>query len=199
LQVDSAVPVELSSFTAKVLGNGNVKLDWRTESELNNYGFEVQRSEFDIQGGLNWKKIVFIEGHGNSNSPNEYSFLDDGISYGVYLYRLKQIDNDGTYEYCNEIEIDAGKIPNDFVLEQNYPNPFNPSTTIRFALNESVPASLKIYDALGDEMAELFNEQTIAGKIYDVEFNAKNLSSGIYFYKLETPARTIHRKMLLIK
>ena len=199
LQVDSAVPVELSSFTAKVLGNGNVKLDWRTESEVNNYGFEVQCSEFDIQGGLNWKKIVFVEGHGNSNSPNEYSYLDKGISYGVYLYRLKQIDNDGTYEYSNEIEIDAGKIPNDFVLEQNYPNPFNPSTTIRFALNESVPASLKIYDALGNEIAELFNEQTIAGKIYDVEFNAKNLSSGIYFYKLETPSRTIHRKMLLIK
>jgi hypothetical protein len=194
----TALPVELSSFTAQVLRNSGVQLNWITETEIDNYGFEVERSELNVQSS-SWKNIAFVEGHGNSNSPNEYSFLDKGISYGKYLYRLKQIDNDGTFEYSNEIEVDAGEIPNGFVLEQNYPNPFNPSTTIRFAINESVPASLKIYDALGNKITELFNEQTEAGKIYNLEFEGGTLSSGIFFYKLETPSHTIHRKMILIK
>ena len=87
----------------------------------------------------------------------------------------------------------------EYELSQNYPNPFNPSTTIRFAINENVPASLKIYDVLGNEVEELFNERTEAGKVYNLEFKAENLSSGIYFYRLETPTKILHRKMLLIK
>jgi hypothetical protein len=196
----TALPVELSSFTAQVLRNGGVQLDWTTETEIDNYGFELERRIVSKHSTIgNWEKIGFVEGQGNSNSPKEYSFLDEGISYGKYLYRLKQIDTDGTFEYSDEIEVDAGEIPNGFVLEQNYPNPFNPSTTIRFAINESVPATLKIYDALGNEVAELFNEKSEARKIYNIEFDGGNLSSGIYFYKLETPSRIIHRKMILIK
>ena len=209
LEIDSAVPVELSSFIAKSSKDG-VQLDWVTQTEVNNYGFEVERTTTfppSYQGGSvrqlpdggGWEKIGFVEGHGNTNSPKKYSFIDRGINYGSFAYRLKQIDNDGSYEYSDEIEIDAGKIPNDFVLEQNYPNPFNPSTTIRFAINESVPASLKIYDVLGNEVEELFNERTEAGKVYNLEFKAENLSSGIYFYRLETPTKILHRKMLLIK
>ena len=195
----SPFPVELVLFTARISGS-KVILNWLTATEVNNYGFEVERQVGSGKTAVgNWEKIGFVEGHGNSNSPKNYSFTDKGISYGVYTYRLKQIDNDGTYEYSDEIEIDAGKIPNDFVLEQNYPNPFNPSTTIRFTINESVPASLKIYDVLGNEVEELFNEWTEAGKVYNLEFNAANLPSGVYFYKLETPTKILYRKMLLIK
>ena len=86
-----------------------------------------------------------------------------------------------------------------FKLKLNYPNSFNPSTTIRFAINESVPANLKIYDVLGNEVEELFNEHTEAGKVYNLEFNAAILPSGVYFYKLETPTKILNRKMLLIK
>ena len=89
--------------------------------------------------------------------------------------------------------------PAGYNLSQNYPNPFNPSTTIRFAIIESVPASLKIYDVLGNEVEELFNQRTEAGKVYNLEFNATNLPSGVYFYKLETPTKILHRKMLLVK
>jgi hypothetical protein len=194
----SALPVELSSFTAKVLKSGGVKLDWRTETEVSNYGFEVQKSE-DRSQESEWKTIGFVEGHGNSNSPKDYSFTDNGAGYGKYSYRLKQIDTDGQFEYSKVIEVDAGQIPGGFVLEQNYPNPFNPSTTIKFALAETQTAKLIIFDVLGNEVTVPFNGTAEGGKIYETEFDAANLSSGIYFYRLETKSRTENRKMLLLK
>jgi hypothetical protein len=211
LQIDHNLPVELSSFTAKVLKSGGVKLDWRTETEVSNYGFEVQRAEGNYEFRIsNFEIIGFVEGHGNSNSPKDYSFTDNSAGYGKYSYRLKQIDTDGQFEYSKVIEVDAGNIPNGFVLEQNYPNPFNPSTTIKFALAETQQAQLKVYDILGNEIVTLFNDIAEGGKVYEVEFNshsvsdlsfrlARNLSSGIYFYRLETKSRTENRKMLLLK
>ena len=146
----------------------------------------------------------------NSNSPKEYTFTDDNAQYGKYAYRLKQIDTDGDYEYSNIIELDAGNIPDGFVLEQNYPNPFNPSTTIKFALAETQKVELKVFDILGNEVAVLFNGIADGGKVYEVEFSSqsnygqsfrlvRNLSSGIYFYRLETESKVENRKMLLLK
>jgi hypothetical protein len=201
LQIDSALPVELSLFTAKVLKGGGVQLNWRTETEVSNYGFEIERSEnpkSEIQNPQ-FEKIGFVEGHGNSNSPKDYSFVDNSVYGGKYSYRLKQIDTDGKFEYSKVIEVDAGSIPGGFVLEQNYPNPFNPSTTIKFALAETQSAKLIIYDALGKEVAVPFNGTAEAGKLYESEFNGENLSSGIYFYRLETESKVENRKMLLIK
>ena len=198
LQTDFALPVELSLFTANVLKSGGVKLDWRTETEVSNYGFEVQKSE-DRSKESEWKTIGFVEGHGNSNSPKDYSFTDNSAGYGKYSYRLKQIDTDGQFEYSKVIEVDAGNIPGGFVLEQNYPNPFNPSTTIKFALAETQSAKLIIYDVLGNEVTVPFNGTAEGGKVYETEFDAANLSSGIYFYRLETKSRTENRKMLLLK
>ncbi|NWG27988.1 MAG: S8 family serine peptidase [Ignavibacteriaceae bacterium] len=198
---DGALPVELSSFTAKVLKSGGVQLNWRTETEVSNYGFEIERSEnpkSEIQNPQ-FEKISFVEGHGNSNSPKDYSFVDNSVYGGKYSYRLKQIDTDGKFEYSKVIEVDAGSIPGGFVLEQNYPNPFNPTTTIKFALAETQSAKLIIYDVLGNEVAVLFNGTAEAGKLYESEFNGENFSSGIYFYRLETESKVENRKMLLIK
>ena len=196
----SVLPVELSSFTAKALRNGGVKLDWRTETEVDNYGFEIERSQNNNKKLQDeWQKIGFVEGNGNSNSPKEYSYMDEAINYGSYAYRLKQIDTDGDFEYSKVIEVNAGNIPNGFVLEQNYPNPFNPSTLIKFAVAETQKAELTVIDLLGNEVATLFNDTAEGGKIYEKEFDASNLSSGIYFYQLKTDRRVENRKMLLIK
>ncbi|GBD86825.1 hypothetical protein BMS3Abin03_00749 [bacterium BMS3Abin03] len=202
----SALPVELSSFTYKIVSNG-VKLNWVTQTEVNNYGFEVERTspfpppyqEGGGEAGGGWEKIGFVEGHGNSNSPKYYSFINEGIKYGKYAYRLKQIDNDGTFEYSDVIEADAGEIPNGFVLEQNYPNPFNPSTSIKFAINKNETVSLKIYNELGEEVTTLFNGNAEAGKIYNLKFNGTDLPSGVYFYRLTTSTHSIIKKMLLLK
>jgi thermitase len=200
LQTDFALPVELSSFTVKVLKSGGVKLDWRTETEVSNYGFDVEKlQDYNIEKLQDWKNIGFVEGHGNSNSPKDYSFTDNSAGYGKYSYRLKQIDTDGQFEYSKVIEVDAGNIPGGFVLEQNYPNPFNPTTKIKFALAETQSAKLIIYDVLGNEVAIPFNGTAEGGKLYETEFSGENLSSGIYFYRLETKSRTENRKMLLLK
>jgi len=196
----SALPVELSSFTAKVLRSGGIKLDWITETEVNNYGFEVERSEINPKSELRnpqFQWIGFIEGHGNSSSPKEYNFLDEGVIYGSYAYRLKQIDNDGTFEYSKIIEIDIDA-PLEFELSQNYPNPFNPSTTIKFSLPVTSKVKLSVFNILGEEVQILVNEIKEAG-IYTINFNALQLNSGIYFYKLETRNFLRVKKMSLIR
>lgn len=196
LNIDNPLPVELTSFTAKVLKSGDIQLKWQTETEVNNYGFEILRSaKYDTM----WIKIGFVEGSGNSNSPKEYSYMDEVIKYGSYAYRLKQIDTDGQFEYSKVIEVDAGNIPNGFVLEQNYPNPFNPITTIKFAVAETQKAELKVIDLLGNEVETIFTGIADGGKIYEAVFNAENYSSGIYFYTFRTEQKFETRKMLLLK
>jgi hypothetical protein len=193
------LPVELSSFYAIVLDDA-VKLNWRTETEVSNYGFEVERlQDYIIEKLQEWEKIGFVEGNGNSNSPKKYSYTDLNVDYGKLAYRLKQIDTNGQFEYSDIIEVDAGNIPEEIVLEQNYPNPFNPNTKIKFALVETQQVELKVFDILGNEVAELFNGVAEGGKVYEREFSAENFSSGIYFYRLATDNKVEYRKMLLIK
>ena len=197
------LPVELSSFTAAIK-NGGIQLNWTTKTEINNYGFDIERSSSsrlpDRQAlGTTWNKIGFVEGSGNSNSPKEYSFIDDEIKYGKYFYRLKQTDNDGSIEYSKIVEVDAGNLADEFTLGQNFPNPFNPSTKIKFALRNDRVVLLNVYDVLGIRVATLFDGKAEANKIYEVEFDATELSSGIYIYRLESDSFFESRKMLLVK
>jgi len=188
----SPLPVELSSFTAIIFDEG-VKLLWITETEVNNYGFEILRqAQYD-----RWSLLGFIEGHGNSNSPKEYFFLDEEISYGSYAYRLKQIDNDGSYEYSDEILVD-NPAPVDYTLQQNYPNPFNPVTTISYSLPVKSQIELVIYNTLGEKIKQIVNGEKEAGS-YLVEFNAARLPSGIYFYRLQAGNFVETKKMVLMK
>jgi len=187
------IPVELTSFTASVTGK-SVALNWTTATELNNSGFEIQRSI----DNANWNAISFIRGRGTTSSLAEYSYIDNSISAGKYFYRLKQVDFNGSYEFSNIVEVFVG-IPKGFVLEQNYPNPFNPSTIIKFGFDKSTNTSLKVYDVLGNEVVNLFNENAEAGRIYEIDFNASGLSSGVYYYKLSGDNKTEIKKMLLLK
>jgi len=189
------LPVELSSFSASIK-NGKVLLKWRTETEVNNYGFEVQKSE-DRSQESEWNAIGFVTGNGNSNSPKDYSFLDDNITARKLSYRLKQIDTDGNFEYSKTIEIDLGS-PGKFELSQNYPNPFNPATTISFSLPESGNVRLMVYNLLGEQIADLINEVKEAG-IHTINFDASKLNSGIYIYRIEFGGYAQSRKMTFIK
>jgi len=196
---ESELPVELTSFTAIKIGS-TVKLNWNTATEINNYGFEVERCTPSAERQA-WNKIGFVNGNGNSNSPKDYSFDDRNLSADKYLYRLKQIDNDGQYEYSEIIEVDLG-LPTKYELTQNYPNPFNPSTKIKYSIpnvgSGLAQTVLKVYDVLGNEVAILVNEYKPAGS-YEVTFDASSLSSGIYFYKLHSGTFFETKKMLLIK
>jgi hypothetical protein len=199
------LPVELSYFSAVILDN-EVKLSWRTITEVNNYGFEVERTPHQsppYQGGEgdtrgDWEMIGFVEGHGNSNSPKEYVFNDASVNFaGTYFYRLKQIDNDGSYEYSKKLAVDFAS-PIIFKLRQNYPNPFNPSTAISFSLPVSSDVSLIIFNALGAEIITLV-ESFLESGVHTYIFNADGLTSGIYIYQLSTSEAAQTRKMLYLK
>jgi hypothetical protein len=190
---ESNLPVELISFTAFKLNN-EVKLTWQTATEINNFGFEIERSE----NNFNWDKIGFVAGNGNSNSPKEYSFIDDKLNKsGKYYYRLKQLDIDGGFEYSNVIEVDFVLV-NEFQLHQNYPNPFNPITRISWYSPVSSWQTLKVYDVLSNEVTTLVNEFREAGK-HEIKFDASNLPSGIYYYQLNSGGLVQSKKMLLVK
>lgn len=190
----TALPVELSSFTASQ-ENENIILRWRTETEINNYGFEIERNPPSIDA---WTKIGFVNGNGNCNSPKEYCFIDEQTSLpGTYHYKLKQIDFDGSFEYSNEVSVNKSNAGS-FVLTQNYPNPFNPSTTICFELPVSSKIEIAVYDALGREIEKLGEGIFEAGR-HNIEFQAKGLSAGVYFYSLKSENFFTVRKMLLLR
>jgi hypothetical protein len=191
LNTSPPVPVELKSFTA-VAGNKQIELSWSTSTELNNRGFEIERR---IDG--NFKYIGFVEGNGTTTEQNNYSYTDKNLSDGKYSYRLKQIDFDGSYGYSNVIETELKSL-DAYILEQNYPNPFNPATKIIWQSPVDGRQTLKVYDVLGNEVATLKDEYKPAG-VYEVVFDARQLSSGIYFYVLTTDGFVQSKKMLLLK
>ncbi|MCK9209348.1 MAG: ice-binding family protein [Ignavibacteriaceae bacterium] len=192
----TVLPVELTSFSV-ALNNNAIELNWKTATEVNNYGFEVQRSETQ---NYNWAKIGFVNGAGNSNSPKSYSFVDKTVSYGSYAYRLKQLDNNGEHTYSDVIEVNAAEqIPNGFLLNQNYPNPFNPSTQIQFGVSKNTYATLTVFNVLGVKVSTLFNGNAVTGHVYNLTFNGDNLASGIYYYKLQTNEKKEVRKMILMR
>jgi hypothetical protein len=185
------VPVELTSFTASPVGN-NINLKWTTATEVNNSGFEIQRMYSN-----KWEKIGFVNGNGTRSEQTEYTFTDKNLEPGKYAYRLRQIDHDGTFSYSPAVETEIGT-PLSFSISQNYPNPFNPSTSISFALPEAGNIKLVVYNLLGQQIRVLVNEYKSAGS-YTIDFNADNLNSGIYLYKIEYKSFTEVKKMTLLK
>lgn len=190
LTTGSTLPVELISFTSRNVDAG-IRLNWETATEINNYGFEVEK-----KSNGSWEKIGFVEGSGNSNSIKNYSYTDKAVS-GNLSYRLKQIDFDGSFKYSKEIEASV-KLPAQFSLDQNYPNPFNPATSISYQLPNDEKVVLKIYNILGSEVTTLVNENQSAGN-HKVTFDASGLSSGIYFYSIQAGSFSQTRKMILNK
>ncbi|MHB8853953.1 MAG: T9SS type A sorting domain-containing protein [Ignavibacteriaceae bacterium] len=192
--VNLPLPVELTSFTASANGSF-VTLYWHTATEVKNYGFEIERASTLL--AANWEKIGFVQGHGNSNSPKNYSFIDTNSVIGSVQYRLKQIDNDGSFKYSQIVEASFMK-PDKFELSQNYPNPFNPTTTISYSLPKDSKVVLEVYNTIGQRVATLENGEMRAGN-HNVEFNASQLASGIYFYKMQTNGFVSVKKLLLLK
>lgn len=186
-----AVPVELTSFTGYTSEN-KIILTWTTATETNNSGYDIERKISDA-----WEKIGFVAGSGTTTEFRTYSFIDENVKSGIYSYRLKQIDFNGTFEYSNIIEIEVSS-PTQYSLEQNYPNPFNPTTTISYSLKNKELVSLKVFDILGKEVLTLVNETMDAGT-YQYKLDASVLASGIYFYTLKAGEFISTKKMILLK
>jgi Secretion system C-terminal sorting domain len=207
---NGVLPVELTSFTAALSGSA-VSLKWQTATEINNYGFNVERLTTPLnppcQGGGQggnptspnavWETLGFVKGNGNSNSPKDYGFTDPNPPVGTVVYRLKQIDIDGAFKYSNQVSLVNTNVP-EFKLSQNYPNPFNPTTTIRYSIPEESRVTIKVYNMLGAEVATLINENKAAGN-HQIDFDGSKLASGTYVYKIQTDKYSASKKFLLLK
>ncbi len=199
----SPLPVQIASFTATTYNQWNVRLAWRTISEVNNYGFEVQRG-IDQRGPFGTVDGGFVPGHGTTNEPHTYSFIDTTAQPGTWFYRLKQVDLDGSVHYTDAIVINTltsvfvQTSPAEFGLAQNFPNPFNPSTKIRYALPAASQVLLEVFNTLGERVATLENGKREGG-YHDVEFTNSTLPSGVYYYRLTAGSSVVTRKMVLMK
>ncbi|HAB51523.1 MAG: hypothetical protein A2315_17385 [Ignavibacteria bacterium RIFOXYB2_FULL_35_12] len=187
------VPVELVSFNASANGS-EVNLAWTTATELNNSGFSIERKSASNK----WESIGFVKGNGTTTAANNYSFTDKNIlSQTVYSYRLKQLDFDGSYSYSKVVQVSTNLIST-FELKQNYPNPFNPSTQISFSLVQNGFVRLVVYNLLGQEVKTLINRNMEAGS-HSITFDASDLQSGVYLYKLNAAGSTLTKKMILLR
>ncbi len=196
------LPVQLAIFTGVELPGRGVRLDWRTLTEVNNYGFFVQRKR---QTDSLWADVQnsFVPGHGTTLEPHDYLFIDTTVRRGDHSYRLRQIDLNGTQHFSEAINVNVvtavgEELPRVFALHQNYPNPFNPTTTIRFALPKTTPVQLEVYNIIGQRVATLVNEIRQAG-YYNELFNANNIASGVYIYRLQAEGFTDVKKLMVLK
>jgi hypothetical protein len=186
-------PVELIAFSA-YQSSSSIILNWTTATEHNNFGYEVERSN----DNWNWVKISYVPGSGTTNTQNSYQIRDKNIEQpGKYYYRLKQIDNNGSYKYYKSVEV-LFSGPDLITLNQNYPNPFNPSTEISFYLPQENNIKLQIYSVTGELIRTLIDGNIKSG-YHSFDFSADNLSSGIYFYKLITDHNILSKKMILLR
>jgi hypothetical protein len=194
---DLQLAVELLDFSAQSR-DGKVMLSWSTGSETDNQFFEVQRHT-----GNAWDPIgQRVDGAGNSSVTHNYGFVDENVTIGnTYQYRLVAVDIWGARQVLGEVEavVTSGVATiTDYHLYANYPNPFNPGTSISYDLPEASNVSLRVFDVLGRDVAELVHGYQTSGH-YSIHFDAGVLPSGVYFYCLETPQFSDMKKMMLLK
>ncbi len=192
------VPVELISFSARHIDDA-VRLTWETATELNNYGFAVERST-DAE---NWEVVAFVPGSGTSFSPKRYEHADalgdDLARLPQLAYRLRQIDRDGTTDFSNIVFVKLGELPADVELYAAYPNPFNPATTISFAIRQPANVTLKVYNTFGQEVATLLRGSAMDAGLHTVAFSGDRLPSGVYMAVLEADGALQQQKLVLNK
>ncbi|MDR3668949.1 MAG: T9SS type A sorting domain-containing protein [Ignavibacteriaceae bacterium] len=200
----NSLPVELSSFTSKTAGR-NITLNWTTSTEKNSNNFDIERSVLNDNAAASWIAVGSVKASDLSNSSKQYSFTDKNLMSGRFQYRLKMIDNDGSYIYSEVIQGSIG-LPASFVLTQNYPNPFNPSTRIDYQVPNDAKVIVEVYSITGQKIAELVNQDQQAG-YYSISFGSysSKLASGVYIYKIAAIEKatgntfTGIKKMILLK
>jgi hypothetical protein len=199
---NSPLPIQLSSFVASVASAGHAGLRWTTLSEINNYGFEVQKAA-DKSAAFQSISGSFTAGNGTTTVKHDYSYVDNSYATGN-VYRLKQLDLDGTLHFSDAADplavtgVSVKALPTEYSLSQNYPNPFNPSTVIEFALPKDAHVTLEVYNIIGQKVMTLVDEVQPAG-YHSVKFDGTSLASGMYLYRLATGQQTFLKKLLLMK
>ncbi len=169
-----ALPVELVSFKALQKAE-NVQLTWQTASEMNNLGFEIERS----MDAVNWRQIAFLSGQGTTDEEHTYSFTDWRPLTGVNYYRLKQVDFDGSFTYSRIINVDMRRHGSNFTI---FPNPAKSSVTLIFDSKQTGDATLSLYDFTG-RLVKL-DAFSVEGSGFRTEIGLESLTAGVYLAKM---------------
>ncbi len=192
-----SLPVELTVFSARISLEGIV-LSWITESETDNLGFILERSE---DSSMTWVEIssylsnYTMQGQGNTSATTTYQFLDFNIQPNqTYVYRLSDVSIEGVKTTHDPLEItydiNQNNIPKSTTLNPAYPNPFNPETKISYHLAKETEVTLTVVDLNGRHVKDLFIGSQLAGS-YNIYWNSKDTAgkaaaSGIYILILKT-------------
>jgi hypothetical protein len=212
--VDVCLPVELAAFTVASADKG-VVVKWRTESELNNLGFDVYRSE-SLDGTFTKVNQTRIAGAGTDGTPHSYRFTDENVEVGqTYYYYIEDISYNGERHrsYNLRVTVDAtGKLkvrtPSKFALLQNFPNPFNPETWIPYQLAKDASVMVRIYNLKGQPIRIVALGQQAAGTyltkdkaIYwdGRDYIGEKVASGVYFYTLQAGDFKATKRMVIVE
>jgi len=208
--LDQSLPVQLSTFTATISG-GDIILKWVTQTEVNNLGFQIYRSE---QEGGKYTKVSFVTGAGSTAMPTDYQFTDKEVEPGkTYFYYLEDVDVSGMKTKNITIKVVvpaklAEAYPKEFRLLQNFPNPFNPETWIPYQLTCDSEVTIRIYNVFGRLVNTLSLGVKEAG-YYTIKDEAacwdgrnsagEQVASGVYLYTIEAGEFSAAKRMVIIK
>ncbi len=188
------VPVELVSFEARRHADA-VWLSWRTASETNNAGFDIEWMQRPENG---WTRVAFVAGHGTTTEPQRYQYHVEALAPGRHRFRLKQIDFDGTFAYSPEVEAQV-EVAETYLLMPAHPNPFNPETRFTLAVRKAQHVQVVVYDALGREVERLFEGRLEANTSYPFVLDGSRWPSGLYVSEVIGEHFRTNRIVLLVK
>jgi hypothetical protein len=192
------LPVELVSFEATLDGN-NAVLTWLTASETNNAGFEIQARALDAtdKNGA-FTRVAYVEGHGTTDQAQRYSAQVADLAPGRHVFRLKQVDYDGTFEYSPEVEVSV-EMPATFVVDPAYPNPFNPEASMSFGVRVSQQVTVEVFNLLGQKVLEVYRGTPATGVMQTVRIDGSLLQSGTYVVRVQGETFADTQMITLIK
>jgi type IX secretion system substrate protein len=189
-------PVELTAFSARK-GPQNITLNWSTATEINNFGFEIER-----KAGMDWETIGFVAGAGNTSAEQQYQYHDNSVTAlphnGSVSYRLRQIDRDGSFDYSPAIEVMLPTSVVSMELEAS-PNPVQSQVSIRFSIGTEQRINLAIYNSLGQEMTRLAVDEYYNAGTHILPLNATDFPTGIYIVTLSSELGTIAKTIAKVK
>ena len=186
------LPVELTAFDA-VVDESAVSLVWQTASETNNAGFDVEQR---IRG--EFQKIAYVQGYGTTTDPQSYTYRVENLGVGEHVFRLKQIDFDGTVSYSDPVAVSV-RAADGLVLSEAYPNPFNPTTTISLTVAQTQQVRVEAYNTQGQMVSLLYNGMLDANASHRIGFDASNLPSGFYLIRATGRHETVTQMVTLVK
>lgn len=190
----SPLPVEMTTLKASRSGKG-VLLEWRTESETNNSGFEVQQKRTD---GSSWSTLSFVEGAGTVSTPQTYRYTADDLEYGTHQFRLKQVDHDGSTSTSETLRVEL-TLERPYKISKVYPNPIQNTGSLKLTVKESQHVTVHLYDLLGRRQATLLNQKINANHTQTMQISGRTLPSGKYFLRIRGSNFATNRQLTVVQ